>query len=85
MLDDQTEPQLVPKFLLQVSEIELYNSFVSYPNDGGLKYSRGEGDDIIISDSTLHSLFPPQLKQNSARYKVVCGCECCIYDKIIYL
>ena len=76
MLDDQTEPQLVPKHLLQVSERELYNSSVSDPNDGGLKYSRDEGDDIIISDSTLHSLFPPQLKQMSAYYKVMCGCEC---------
>ena len=32
VLDDQTEPQLVPKFLLQVSVIELHNSLVSDPN-----------------------------------------------------
>ena len=55
---------------------ELHNIFVSYPNYGGLKYARNEDDNIIISDSTFRSLLPPQLKQMSARYKVMCGCEC---------
>ena len=27
---------------------------------------------------------PPQLKQISAQYKVIFGCECCIYDKSIH-
>ena len=68
MLDDQTEPQLVPNFLLQVSVRELHNSLVSDLNDGGLKYARDEDCKIIISDSTLRSLFPPQLKQMPACY-----------------
>ena len=84
MLDDQTEPQLVPKMLLQVSVRELHNSLVSDPNDGGIKYARGEDGKIIISDSTLRSLFPPQLKKISARYKIMCGCECCISAKSIH-
>ena len=63
MFDDQTEPQLVPKLLLQVSVIELYNSLVSDPNDGGLKDARDEYDNIIISDSTLPSLLSPKLKK----------------------
>ena len=62
VLYDQTEPQLVPKLLLQVSVRELHNSLVSDPNDGGLKDSRDKDGKIIISDSTLRSLFPPQLK-----------------------
>ena len=37
-----------------------------------------------ISDSTLRLLLPPQLKQMSAQYKVMCGCECCIYSKHIH-
>ena len=77
MFDDQIEPQLVPKLLLQVSVIELHNSLVSDPNDGCLKDARYEHDNIIISDSNLHSLLQPQLKQISERYKVMCGCECC--------
>ena len=42
MFDDQTEPQLVPKLLLQVSVRELHNRLLSYPIDGSLKYARGE-------------------------------------------
>ena len=60
--DGNTEPQLVPKFLFQVSVRELHNSLVSDPDDGGLKEERDADNNIIISDSTLCSLFPPQLK-----------------------
>ena len=63
LLDNKTEPQLVPKLLLQVSVRELYNSPVIDPNDGGLKDARDEDGNIIISDSTLRSLLPPQLKK----------------------
>ena len=66
MLDDQTEPQLVPKLLFQVSVRELHISLVSDPNDDGLKYARNEDCKIIIGDYTLRSLFPPQLKQISS-------------------
>ena len=70
--------------LPQVSVRELHNSLVSDTNDGGLKDDSYEYDKIIISDYTLSSLFPPQLKQMSAQYKVMCGCERCIYDKSIH-
>ena len=76
--------QLVPKLLLQASVKELHNRLVSDPNDDGLKYARYEDGKSIISDSTLSSLLPPQLKQMSTQYKVMCGCECCIYAKIIH-
>ena len=52
MLDDQTEPQLVPKLLLQVSVREIHNRLVSDPNDDGIKDARDEYGKIIISDST---------------------------------
>ena len=84
MLYDQTEPTLVPKLLLHVSVRELHNSPVSDPNDGGLKDARDEDGKIIISDSTLRSLLPPQLKKMSARYTIMCGCECCIAAKSIH-
>ena len=84
MLDDQSEPQLVPKLVLHVSVRELHNILVSDPHDGGIKDSREEDDNIIISDYTLRSLLPPKLKQISAQYKIMCGCECCIYAKIIH-
>ena len=84
VLYNQIEPQLVPKLLLQVSVRELHNSLVSEPNDGGLKDARDEDGKIVISDSTFRSLLPTQLKQMSAHYKIMCGCECCISDKSIH-
>ena len=84
MLYYHTEPQLVTKLLLQVSVRELNNSLVSDPNDGCLKDARDEDGKIIISDSTLCLPLPPQLKQMSARHKIMCGCECCISDKSIH-
>ena len=73
LLDDQTEPQLVPKLLLQATIRELHNSLVSDPNDDGIKDARDENGKIIISESTLRSLLPPQLKDMYARYKVMFG------------
>ena len=63
IFDDQIEPQLVPNILMHVSLIELHYSLVSYPNDGGIKYTRGEEDYMIMNDSTLRSLLPPQLNK----------------------
>ena len=34
--DDQTEPQMAPKWLLQISVRELHNRIVRDQNDGGL-------------------------------------------------
>ena len=84
MFDYNTETQLFPKYLLQVSVRELHNSLVSDKNDGGLKKCRDEDDNIIISDSILRSLLPHQLKQISAQYKFMCGCEFCIFAKSIH-
>ena len=84
MLYDWIEPQLLPKLLLQVSVRELHNRLVSDTNDGGLKDARDKDGEIIISDYTLRSMLPPQLKQMSTRYKVMCGCKCCIYAKSIH-
>ena len=63
---------------------ELHNSLVSDPNDGAIKDARDEDNNIIISDSTLSSLFLPQLKQMSAGYNIMCGCEYCISAKNIH-
>ena len=84
MLGDQTEPQLVLKLLLRVSIKELHNSLVIYHNDRGLKDARDDDGNIIISDSTLRSVLTPQFKKMFARYKIMCGCECCISAKSIH-
>ena len=82
-IDGYTELQLVPKLLLKVYVREPHNNLVSATKDDGLKEARYEYDNIIISDSKLRSLLPPQFKKNSSRYKVMCGCEYCISAKIM--
>ena len=42
---------------------ELHNILVSDTNGDGLKDARDEYGNIIISDSTLPSLLPPQFKK----------------------
>ena len=62
-IDGNTEPQLVPKLLLQVYVRKLHNNLVSDTDDSGLKEAIYAENNIIISDSKLRSLLPPQLKK----------------------
>ena len=57
---------------------------VSSPEEGGLKEARDTYNNIIISDSTLRNILPPQLKNMTDQYKVMCSCECCISSKIMH-
>ena len=84
-IDGHTRPKMVPKLLLQVSIQELHNSLVSESEYSGLKEARNAYNNIIINNSTLRLLFKPQIKEMSAGYKVMCGCECCISAKSIHL
>ena len=52
------------QLFLQVSVRELHKNLVSATKDGGLKEASCEDDNLTISDSTLRSLLPPQLKKN---------------------
>ena len=61
-IDGYIEPQLVPKILFKVSVRELHNNLLSATKDGGLNESRDAESNIIVSDYTLRSLFPPQFK-----------------------
>ena len=67
IFDDNTEPQMVSNVLPQVSVRELHNRYVIYPNDGSIKDDRDEENNIIISDYTLRTFLPFQLKQMSAQ------------------
>ena len=55
-----TESQLVPKWLLQVYVRKLHNNLVSDTYNSGPKEAKYADNNIIISDSTLCSLFPPK-------------------------
>ena len=55
---------------------ELHNIMVSTPEKGGLKEARDSDNNIIISDSILRKILPPQIKNMTSRYKIMCDCEC---------
>ena len=80
-IDEQITPQLVLKLLFQVSSTYLHNSMVSPIEEGGIKEAREKYSNIIISDTTLRKILPPLVKKITSRYKVMCGCECCIATK----
>ena len=48
-IDVQVEPQLVPKFLLQLPIIELHNSMVGPPEEGGITDAIYAENNIIVS------------------------------------
>ena len=58
MFDDQTEPQIVPKLLLQESVRELHNSLLSDPNDGGFKDARYEYVMLFFTGPSPLSILP---------------------------
>ena len=70
-IDGHNELQLFPKLLLQVSVRELHNNLVSDTDDGGIKGARYAENNIIISNYTLRSLLPTQLK-NFRQYARSC-------------
>ena len=72
------------KLLLKFSVQELHNSMLIPSEEVVLKEARYEDNNIIISDSTLQNILPTQLKYMTSRYKVMCGCECCISAKIMH-
>ena len=69
----QAGPQLVPKLLLKLFVREQYNSTVIPLEEGGMKEARDTKDNIIISDSTLRNILPPQINKITAWYKFMCG------------
>ena len=81
-IDYHTGKQLVPKLVFQVSIRKLHNIMAGPNEEGGLQKARYKK--IIISDSELHTILTSQLKKISARHRVMCGCECCIYDKFMH-
>ena len=72
----------VPKLLLECSMQQLHNELIASPDDGGLLGDRhAETNDVIISDTMLHSLAPPQLRPMTDNHKIMCGCAICNTSK----
>ena len=57
---------------------QLHNEIIASPDDGGLLGARhAETNDVIISDTMLRSLAPPQLLSMADNHKMMCGCAIC--------
>jgi hypothetical protein len=62
----------VPKLLLEIPIRELHNDLIASPESGGLAEARDAKGDVIISDSMLRCLLPPQLRKMTERHKQMC-------------
>ena len=72
----------MPKLLLKCSMRQLHNELISSPNDVGLLGDRhANKNDVIISDTILCSLAPPQPRPMTYHHKMMCGCAICNASK----
>ena len=72
----------VPKLLLECSMQQFHNELIASPDDGGLIGARhDETNDVIISDTMLCSLAPPQLRIMTDNKKMMCVCAICNNSK----
>ena len=74
----------VPKLLLECSMRQFHNELICSPDNGGLLGARhAETNDVIIGDTMLCSLAPPQLRPMTDHHKMICGCAICNTSKYI--
>ena len=72
----------VPNLLLECSMQQLHNETIASPDYGGLVGDRHAiTKDVIISDTILSSLAPPQLNPITDTHKMMCGRAICNTSK----
>ena len=72
----------VPKLLLECSMRQLHKELIASPYDRGLVGARHAiTNDVIISDTMISSLEPPQLRPMTDHHKMMCGCAICNTSK----
>ena len=83
IVDADTEvKRSVQTLLLEFSMRQLHNELIASPDDGGLVGARhAVTNDVIISDTMLRSLGPPQLRPMTDNHKMMCGCAICNTSK----
>ena len=68
----------VTKLLLECSMRQLKNELIFSPDDGGLLGARhADTNVVIISDTMLRSLAPPQQRRITYHQKMFFGCAIC--------
>ena len=72
----------VLKLLLECSMRQLHNELIALPDYGYLVGARHANTNyVIISDTMLRSLAPPQLRPITDHHKMMCGCAICNTSK----
>ena len=72
----------MPKLLLECSMQQLHNELIISPYYGGLLGARhANTNDVIIIDTMLHYLAPPQILIMKDHQKMMCGCDICNTSK----
>ena len=72
----------VPKFLLKCSIRQLHSKIITLPDNVVLLGAiNSDINDVIISDTMLRSLAPPQLHPMTYHQKMMCGCAICNTSK----
>ena len=56
---------------------ELHNDLLAKSSEGFPDAYAADGK-LLISDTALRALMPPNIKKYTERYKETCGCEVCI-------
>ena len=68
----------VPKLFLECSMRQFHNDLIASPDDGGLVGARHAiTNDVIIGDTILRYLAPPQLRPMTDNHKMMYGCAIC--------
>ena len=78
----QREP--VTKLLLQISVRELHDDLIGPPPKGLPSVYESSTQKLLVSESTLRAMLPPQIRRMTNAQKEICGCECCITTKILH-
>ena len=61
---------------------QLQNELIASPDDGGLlRDIHANTNDVIVSDTMIFSLEPPQISPIIYHHKMMCGCEICNTSK----
>ena len=72
----------MPKLLLECSMQQLHNEMIASPDDGGLLGARhADTNYVMISDTMLRSLEPPQLRLIIDHHKMMVSCAICNTSK----
>ena len=70
--------------MLEIPVRELHNDLVEAANNGDLPEAVDRQGRIIVSDTKLRAILPPELRRATKQHKQMCGCETCYTIKWLH-